>query len=95
MWTTLDIDGKLLDEVVEASGEKSRSRAVNAMPDMNGDKLAAAIKLAAPATPVIAITGFGDLMEAAGERREKVDLVLKKPVTLRLLRKALAEVAAR
>ena len=29
MRTTLDIDGRLLDEVVEATGEKSRSKAVN------------------------------------------------------------------
>ena len=29
MRTTLDIDGTLLNEVVEATGEKSRSKAVN------------------------------------------------------------------
>ena len=29
MRTTLDIDSKLLDEVVEATGEKSKSKAVN------------------------------------------------------------------
>ena len=66
-----------------------------AMPDMNGDKLAAAIKLAAPATSVIMLTGFGDMMEVAGERPEGVDLVLKKPVTLLSLRRALDEVATK
>ena len=30
MRTTLDIDGKLLDSVVDATGERSKSRAVNA-----------------------------------------------------------------
>ena len=30
MRTTLDIDGKLLDSVVDATGEKTKSRAVNA-----------------------------------------------------------------
>ena len=30
MRTTLDIDGALLDSVVEATGEKTKSRAVNA-----------------------------------------------------------------
>ncbi len=31
MRTTLDIDGKLLDSVVAATGEKTRSKAVNAV----------------------------------------------------------------
>jgi FixJ family two-component response regulator len=65
-----------------------------AMPDVNGDKLANAIKLAAPATPVIMLTGFGDMMEADDERSENVDLILRKPVALLLLRKALVEVTA-
>ena len=30
MRTTIDLDGKLLDSVVDATGEKSESRAVNA-----------------------------------------------------------------
>ncbi len=30
MRTTLDIDGKLLDSIVDATGEKTKSRAVNA-----------------------------------------------------------------
>ena len=30
MRTTLDIDGKLLDSVVDATGEKTKSKAVNA-----------------------------------------------------------------
>lgn len=30
MRTTLDIDGKLLESVVDATGEKTKSRAVNA-----------------------------------------------------------------
>lgn len=30
MRTTIDIDGKLLDSVVDATGEKTKSRAVNA-----------------------------------------------------------------
>jgi CheY-like chemotaxis protein len=36
-----------------------------AMPEMGGDQLATAIKQVAPDRPIIMLTGFGDLMEAA------------------------------
>src|SRR6266545_8383565 len=39
-----------------------------AMPGLFGDQLAAAIKELAPDTPIILITGFGDLMRAAAGR---------------------------
>src|SRR5215510_5491313 len=38
-----------------------------AMPELFGDKLAEAIKELSPVTPVILITGFGDLMQRAAE----------------------------
>jgi len=63
-----------------------------AMPEMAGDQLAAAIKRVAPNKPVILLTGFGDLMIAAGERPGGVDIILSKPVTLNALRQALAKV---
>src|SRR5262249_47659326 len=47
-----------------------------AMPGMNGDKLALAIKQRAPHLPVVLLTGFGQLMNASGERPNGVDLVL-------------------
>ena len=62
------------------------------MPGMGGDELAVSIKEAAPETPVIMVTGFGELMASAGERPEGVDLFLSKPVTPSALRKAIAEV---
>jgi CheY-like chemotaxis protein len=61
-----------------------------AMPEMNGDQLAIAIKKIAPMMPVILLTGFGDLMTGAGERPPGVDLVVSKPFTLNTLREAIA-----
>jgi PAS domain S-box-containing protein len=65
-----------------------------AMPDMNGDQLAAAIKKMTPNKPVILLTGFGELMLATGEHLQAVDLILSKPVTLLALRRAIAQVTA-
>ncbi|HXA97369.1 MAG TPA: GAF domain-containing protein [Candidatus Dormibacteraeota bacterium] len=62
-----------------------------AMPEVGGDQLAAMVKEAAPTTPVILLTGFGDLMNAAGEKPEGVDLVVKKPIRLATLRDVLAK----
>ncbi|MBI3977192.1 MAG: response regulator [Chloroflexi bacterium] len=61
-----------------------------AMPRMNGEQLAAAVKQLSPRTPVILLTGFGKLMEATGERPEGVDCVVAKPVTLAAFRQAIA-----
>jgi CheY-like chemotaxis protein len=61
-----------------------------AMPQMNGDQLAMHIKKADPGKPVILLTGFGDLMQGAGEQPEGVDLVLSKPFTMSQLREAVA-----
>jgi PAS domain S-box-containing protein len=63
-----------------------------AMPQMSGDQLAAAIKKRSPNMPVIMLTGFGGLMNAAAECPEGVDFVLSKPATLSGLRQALATV---
>jgi FixJ family two-component response regulator len=62
------------------------------MPDMSGDQLAASIKQISPETPVIMLTGFGDIMSAIGEKPAGADLVLSKPVTLDNLRRGIAAV---
>ncbi len=62
-----------------------------AMPEVGGDQLAAMVKEVAPATPVVLLTGFGDLMNAAGEKPDGVDLVVKKPIRLATLREVLAK----
>jgi CheY-like chemotaxis protein len=63
-----------------------------AMPGLSGDQLTAAVKQKTPDRPVIMLTGFGDMMKAAGEKPEGVDFILAKPVSLDQLRKALAQV---
>jgi signal transduction histidine kinase/CheY-like chemotaxis protein len=62
-----------------------------AMPEMGGDQLATMVKEQAPSTPVVLLTGFGDLMNAAGEKPDGVDLVVKKPIRLSTLREVLAK----
>ena len=52
-----------------------------AIPDMSGDGIAAEIKRLSPATPVVMLTGFGDIMDARREKPAGVDYVLGKPVT--------------
>jgi PAS domain S-box-containing protein len=66
-----------------------------AMPEMGGDELAASIERLAPDTPVIMLTGFGDLMEARGEQPAGVDAVIGKPVTLDALADAIRQVSTR
>ena len=66
-----------------------------AMPEMGGDQLAASIESSAPDTPVIMLTGFGDLMDARREQPTGVDAVVGKPVTLDTLTQAIRIVTAR
>ncbi len=63
-----------------------------AMPDMNGEQLAVAIHRSASGVPVILMTGFGDIMKAAGEMPPHVRAILSKPFTTSTLRTALAKV---
>jgi signal transduction histidine kinase len=62
------------------------------MPGMNGTRLAESIKLLAPDTPIILLTGFGDEMQAAQNRPPGIDLVLGKPVSHADLRQAIFQV---
>lgn len=62
-----------------------------AMPEMNGDQLAAAIK-AFTTIPVILLTGFGELMKANHEMPTGVDYVMSKPFTFDTLHQALVYV---
>ncbi|HWY76856.1 MAG TPA: response regulator, partial [Verrucomicrobiae bacterium] len=50
-----------------------------AMPRMDGRELARAIKLESPQTPIIMITGWGDIMKAEHTQPENIDAVLSKP----------------
>jgi DNA-binding NtrC family response regulator len=61
------------------------------MPEMEGDELAREVKKRRPEVPVILITGFGDIMEATGEKPEGVDIVMSKPFTMAGLQNTLAK----
>ena len=63
-----------------------------AMPEMDGVALAEGVKETSPETPVILVTGFGEMMDAAGEKPNAVDIVLSKPLTLDGLRDAIAKI---
>ena len=61
-----------------------------AMPELGVDELAEMVKVLAPTTPVMMLTGFADLMEAADQRPAGVDLVVGLATTLARLRVASA-----
>jgi len=63
-----------------------------AMPELFGDKLAEAIKQASPSTPVILLTGFGNLMQAPPTGSGGPDVVLSKPIRLSKFRETLAAI---
>lgn len=63
-----------------------------AMPEVNGDQLAASIKELRPQEPIIMLTGFADVINASGGPSRHVDLVVSKPARLDDLRKAILEV---
>jgi CheY-like chemotaxis protein len=64
------------------------------MPDVDGRKVAAAVKNVSPSTPVILLTGWGQRLVAEEGLPENVDMVLNKPPKLRDLRAALASLTA-
>ena len=64
-----------------------------AMPGMSGDQLASTVKELSADTPVIMLTGFGDLMDATGEKPPHVDVLLSKPITLVGLQEAVRKIA--
>jgi signal transduction histidine kinase/ActR/RegA family two-component response regulator len=100
---TLEMDGHI---IVTANGGKAGVDAFRAaqernerfdavitdlgMPNMDGRKVACAIKGASPTTPVILLTGWGERLVAEGDVPPDVDRVLNKPPKLRNLREALA-----
>jgi len=62
------------------------------MPYVDGRKVAAAIKLAAPLTPLIMLTGWGQRLVPESDNLQHVDCVLSKPPKLRELRYALTKI---
>jgi signal transduction histidine kinase/CheY-like chemotaxis protein len=64
------------------------------MPHVDGRKVAATVKAASPATPIILLTGWGERLVAEHDVPPHVDRVLNKPPKLHQLRAALAELTA-
>ena len=62
------------------------------MPGMSGDQVASEVKKAKPGTPVIMLTGFGDVMRIQGENVPCVDMIIGKPVTREILRSPINKV---
>lgn len=62
------------------------------MPGMDGREVARAVKHAAPATPVILLTGWGQALQQDGPVSPHIDYLLSKPPKLRELRAALVAV---
>ena len=60
------------------------------MPHMKGDALAAAIKARSPKQPVVMITAYAEMLQAAGNPLTGVDCVISKPFLLENLREAIA-----
>lgn len=87
-------DGKTGIAAFRAAGE--RGEAFGAvitdlgMPNVDGRRVAAAIKETSPATPVILLTGWGQRLLSEDDIPQHVDLVLGKPPKLREIREALA-----
>ena len=61
------------------------------MPNVDGRRVATAIKQASNSTPVIMLTGWGQRLNIEGDIPPCVDRVLSKPPKLRELREALAQ----
>jgi CheY-like chemotaxis protein/anti-sigma regulatory factor (Ser/Thr protein kinase) len=61
------------------------------MPYVDGRKVSSAVKAAAPGTPVLLLTGWGQRLVSDGDIPPHVDRVLSKPPKLRELRAALCE----
>jgi CheY-like chemotaxis protein len=59
-----------------------------AMPTMNGDQMASAIKRVAPKTPIILLTGFGLFHEK--DEFPDIDVLASKPIRIPALREAVA-----
>ena len=64
-----------------------------AMPGMDGEELADQIKSISQDTPIIMLTGFGDLMGESG-CPSSVDLLLSKPITRQQLYEAIESATA-
>ena len=85
------------EAAVNAFGSKPYDLVITdrAMPNMTGDALAKKIKTQSPDTPIIMVTGFGDIKDYSKDPPKYVDLVLAKPVPLTTLNQRIFELVDR
>jgi CheY-like chemotaxis protein len=96
----LDFDGHVVETAGSAKDalarlEKGRFDVVITdfeMPAMKGDELAAVIKVRDPKQPVIMITAYAEMLQAAGNPLTGIDFIMSKPFLLENLREAIAKV---
>lgn len=96
--TTADGGQQGIDEFLEAHARGEPFEAVITdlgMPKVDGRRVAAAIKSAAPNTSIVLLTGWGQRLRSEDELPEHVDRVLSKPPRLSELRATLTELAGR
>ena len=87
-----------IDAFVEAIKHNQRIDVVITdlgMPYVDGRRVAAAVKAASPATPIILFTGWGQQLTADNEMPDHVDRVLSKPPSLEDLRQSLIELTTK
>lgn len=65
------------------------------MPHIDGRQVAASVRAAAPGTPIIMLTGWGQRPSADKEPTPQVDRLMSKPPRLHELRKALTELTSK
>jgi signal transduction histidine kinase len=65
------------------------------MPYVDGRQVVASVRAAAPDTPIIMLTGWGQRLQADDDQTPHVDRLLSKPPRLKELRNALAELTAK
>ncbi len=65
-----------------------------AMPEMSGDDLIAAVRQVAPSLPIILLSGFADFREDDPATESGADVTIGKPVTVDALRQAIAQAFA-
>jgi DNA-binding NtrC family response regulator len=64
------------------------------MPGCSGLEVARAVKAQEPGTPVLMITGWGDLLDLDGIRERQIDVVLVKPFAMERVLGAVADALA-
>ena len=96
-WHTVEMaaDGREALEMIRAKADHPYDLVITdkAMPHMNGEQLAAAIKAMSPGTRVILLTGYGVSADGA-TLPANIDMIVDKPVTRQALREAVARVMA-